>query len=133
MEGRLDSQRSEFIAQVCRNNSWFDAPLEERGIGRDEWERFLDYAVEAATIRDNKERSMVDGSVEVEMTFMSHSGKVGQEDEKWNVNIPHKHTDKVLAVGGMGKVIATLIPAELTTPIDGQMSFDFDEETGEVF
>jgi len=124
MEGRLDAQRAEFIAQVCKTNSWFDVPLEEKGIGRDEWESFLRYAVEAAQLKDNREAASYDGSVDVEITFVSHRGKVGQDEEKWDVMIPHRHTDKVLAVAGGGKVIATITPEQLTIPIDA--------DTGEI-
>lgn len=126
MEGRIGADRVDFIANVCRTNSWFNAPLEEKGITADEWEAFVSFAEEYARISESRASGVYPGSVEVEMVFSTHSGKVGQDDEKWNVLIPHRYTDKVLRVAESGTVIGTLASAQVTVPMS------FDPSTGEV-
>ena len=140
METRLTEARANIIANAIRNDGTFcGSPdwLDSHHITVDEFDAFL--AIPAQYLRAQDYRSLHPevGSVEVPMTFTTHSGKVGQSDEKWTVMIPQKYTNQVLMVAEHGDVSATLVP-EVMMVQAGQLSLDIegamvDPSTGEVF
>ena len=52
----------------------------------------LRHILEMAKNLDWRESNLEVGSAEVEMQFVSHTGKVGDTDEKWTVRIPNEYT-----------------------------------------
>ena len=70
------------------------------------------------------------GSVDVELTFTAHNGKVGDVDEKWTCFAPQSYTNSILRVAEHGKVIATLVPEQTAIHL-GETKY-VDHETGEV-
>lgn len=136
MEGRLTEDKAHAIADAIRNDGTFcgtDEWLATHDIGRDEFETFLADACDYARVVENRSTYTGSVEVEVEMTFTTHKGKVGSEDETWAVFIPHKHTNRVLSVAEHGKVVARLTPSELAVTSPDQMEIEFDTETGEVY
>ena len=136
MEEKLTEDRAILIANAIRNDGTFcGSPswLEDHNIGFDEFDAFLESAAELARAREFRTANPNVGAVEAEMVFTTHNGKVGTDDEKWTVYIPHKYTNKVLSVAEHGKVTAVLMPSELAIETQGaQMQLPFDAVTGEI-
>lgn len=133
METRLDEGRANIIRNsILNDHMMVGSPewLEEHHITRDEFEAFLMAAVEYAKQLDFKRENMGVGSVEVDITFTSHSGKVGSTDSKWTAFIPQNQTNRVLSVAEHGMVRATLVPSQMAIDLDGTY---VDTETGELF
>ena len=136
METRLGEDRANIIRNAIKqdnlavgNQEWCD----DHHVTRDEFLAFLDYAVEMAKNLDWRESNLEVGSAEVEMQFVSHTGKVGDTDEKWTVRIPNEYTRDVLVVAGStDRVIAHIFPNQLTMDLDGEQ-VDMNSFTGEIF
>ncbi len=136
MEGKLTEDAAYAIADAIRNDGTFcgtDEWLGAHGIGRDEFETFLAVPAEYARVAAYRASHVGVGEVEVEMTFTTHKGKVGSEDESWTVFIPHRHTNRVLSVAEGGKVVGRLMPSEMVMTQPDQMELPIDPVTGEVY
>ena len=136
MEGRLGEDRANIIRQAIRTDGFSVGSqewLDSHYVSRDEFETFLMYAVEMAKNLDWRESNLEVGSAEVEMQFVSHTGKVGDTDEKWTVRIPNEYTRDVLMVAGStDRVIAHIFPNQLTMDLDGKQ-VDMSSFTGEIY
>lgn len=134
MEGRLDEARATIIKNALMNDNFAvgsDGWLEEHHITRDEYDAFLEYPARLAAMYEWRQMNMDVGSVEVELTFVKHSGKVGSDDEQWSVFAPQADTAKVLMVAQTGPVTATLTPKQMPLPMGDEVGI-FDKVTGEV-
>lgn len=135
METRITEDRARIIANAidtdgtfCGTPEWLDA----HHINRDEFAAFLEAGVKYATMMDEQDRGIPIGAVYADFNFLNHSGKVGQDDEKWTLNASRQFTDKILSVAEHGTVRAMLFPAEFSQLPNEQTSFDWDDETGEI-
>lgn len=133
MEYRLDEGRANIIRNAMRSDNFAigsETWCDEHHVEKDEYEAFLDYAVEYAKMIDFKAENADVGSVDVELTFTAHNGKVGDVDEKWTCFAPQADTSRILRVAEHGKVIATLLPEQMAIRF-GETKY-VDRETGEV-
>ena len=133
MPARLGEDRAQLIVNAIHSDpSLFGTArwCDEHHIGMDEVETFLEYGLRLAQMYDWRDSNMDVGSVEVELTFTTHSGKVGSDEEKWACFAPQHDTSKILRVAETGKVIATLTPQQMPLDIDGVVMVS--EITGEV-
>ena len=133
MPARLDESRTTIIANALTNDNFAvgsEAWLENHHITKDEWNAFLEYPTRLARMYEWREANMDAGTVEVPLTFTSHSGKVGSEEEKWTVFAPQVDTTKIMRVAETGEVVATLTPKQMPLPIDDAVMVN--PETGEV-
>lgn len=134
MEGRLGEDRAQIISNAIQNDNFAvgsDGWLDSHHVTKDEYEAFLEYAVRLAKMYDWREVNSEVGSVEVGLTFTSHSGKVGSEEEKWTVFAPQTDTARIMRVAETGRVTAVLTPEQMPLLLDEGMGV-FDMETGEV-
>lgn len=133
MPARLGEDRANIIMNaVLTDGTFCGTPewLESHHITREEFETFLEYPARLARMYEWRESNMAVGSVEAELTFTKHSGKVGQDEESWTVFAPTGDTQKILRVAETGKVIAQLTPQQMPLDLDGVVMVD--ERTGEV-
>ncbi|MBR3160159.1 MAG: hypothetical protein IKF14_13830 [Atopobiaceae bacterium] len=133
MEQRLGESRANTIRNAIVNDRFAVGSTEwceEHYIGGDEFMAFLQYAVDYAKMLDFKAENADAGSVDVELTFTAHNGKVGDVDEKWTCFAPQSYTNSILRVAEHGKVIATLVPEQMAIHL-GETKY-VDHETGEV-
>jgi hypothetical protein len=133
MPARLDESRTTIIANAIVNDNFAvgsPAWLENHHIEKDEWDAFLDYPTRLARMYEWREANMDVGSVEVSLTFATHSGKVGSDEEKWTCFAPQADTARILRVAESGKVVAQLFPEQMPLPLEGVGMVDL--ETGEL-
>lgn len=134
MQGRLGEDRAQIILNAIHNDPTFflsDGWCEDHNVTKDECETFLEYGLRLAKMYDWRAVNSEVGSVEVGLTFTSHSGKVGSEEEKWTVFAPQTDTTRIMRVAETGRVTAVLTPEQMPLPLDEGMGV-FDMETGEV-
>ncbi len=133
MESRLDESRAIIISNAIRNDNFSvgsDPWLEEHHIDKDEFEAFLDYAVQMARSQDAMAgRHGEQGVVETEMTFGNYSGKPSDDFVKFNAAVPVTSLTRMLTIAGE-KCHVYVYPAQMTIGFDDQMSFD--TFTGEI-
>ena len=134
MPARLGEDRAQIILNAVHNDPTFflsDSWCDEHNVTKEEVETFLEYGLLLARMYEWRELNMDVGSVEVLLTFTTHSGKVGSDEEKWTCFAPQADTARILRVAESGKVIAQLSPEQMPLPLDGVGMVDL--ETGEVF
>lgn len=132
MEQRLDESHANIIRNAIRSDNFSvgsEPWCEEHNVTPEQFEAFLEFAVECARMRDFKVENADVGAVDVEMAFTTHSGKVGSTEEKWAVFIPQHYTTEILRVAEHGKVIATIAPERIALPVGTVL---MDDETGEL-
>lgn len=137
MEGKIDEGVANRMREAIRSDGTFcgtDEWLKDHGFTRDEYEAYLECAVLYARMMDQRRLGLnADASTAI-LTFLNHSGKVGQDEEKWTCMSPRKFTDDILRVAEHGPVMVSMFPADLmpSGSPSGQTSFDWDDETGEI-
>ena len=137
MEGKIGEGVATRMREAIRTDGTFCGTkewLNDHGFTRDEFEAFLEYAVLYARINDRRQLGLNAEETTAVLTFMNHSGKVGQDEEKWTCMSPRKFTDDILRVAEHGPVMVSMFPADLmpSGKTSGQTSFDWDDETGEI-
>jgi hypothetical protein len=133
MEGKIGEGIANRMREAIRTDGTFcgtDEWLQTHGFTRDDFEAFLECGVLYARMNDQRQMGMNPDASTAILTFTTHSGKVGQDEEKWTCMSPRKFTDSILRVAEHGPVMVSMFPADLTP--SGQMSFDWDDETGEI-
>ena len=134
MPARLGEERAQLIINAIHNDPNFflsDGWCEEHRVTKEECELFLEYGLRLAQMYEWQESNREVGSVEVGLTFTTHSGKVGSNEEKWACFAPQSDTAKILRVAETGEVTATLTPKQMPLPLDEGMVM-VDASTGEV-
>lgn len=133
METRLNEGKANIIRNAIINDGTFCGTpewCESHHVERGEFLTLLEYGVRLAAMYDWKDVNTEVGSVDVELTFVKHSGKVGQDEETWTVFAPQSDTSKILLVAEGGAINATLTPKQMPLPLEGMGVFD--RATGEV-
>lgn len=135
METRLGEGKANIIRNAIKSDGFSVGSrewLESHYISADEFESFLDYGVLMARNLDWRDSNLDVGSAEVEMQFISHTGKVGDNYEKWTVHVPNEYTKDILVVAGStDRVLAHVFPNQLVMDLDGDMAM-VDAFTGEL-
>jgi hypothetical protein len=133
MEGKIGEGIANRMREAIRTDGTFcgtDEWLQQHSFTRDEFEAFLECGVLYARMNDQRQMGLNPDASTAILTFLNHSGKVGQDEEKWTCMSPRKFTDDILRVAEHGPVMVSMFPADLTP--SGQTRFDWDDETGEI-
>ena len=133
MPARLGEDRAQLIVNAIHNDPTFFMSAgwcSDHNVTKEECELFLEYGLRLAQMYDWREANREVGSAEVELTFTTHSGKVGSDEEKWTCFAPQADTSRILRVAETGAVTAVLTPRQMPLDLDGVAVVNV--ETGEI-